>query len=226
MSKYYIPKFDANTVDAVSGTYNIDMVVITITGFSGPTSAVVTPDDSRAYVTNSTGNTVSVIDTATNTIIATIAGFSKPFDAAVSPDGRRVYVINSDAKNVAIIDTATNTIIGTTPNLVDNTFVGLLGAPTLVGAPTKISPIIGPPTRVAVSPDGTRLYVMDDASVYVIDATTNDLIECINGIIGTNLSFGEVTSDFIIVDGSPCWKIDARTNTLIGSKAFMSKDFI
>ena len=36
---------------------------------SGPVGVAVTPDGTRAYITNRYSNTVSVIDTATNTVI-------------------------------------------------------------------------------------------------------------------------------------------------------------
>src|SRR5205809_7186121 len=45
-----------------------------IPGFSAPSSVALLPDGTRAYVTNSTGRTVSVVDTATDRVSATIAG--------------------------------------------------------------------------------------------------------------------------------------------------------
>ena len=37
-------------------------------------------------------NTVSVIDTATNTVVATIPVGGNPFGVAITPDGTRAYV--------------------------------------------------------------------------------------------------------------------------------------
>ena len=54
----------------------------------------VSPDGTRAYVTNLGSGTVSVIDTDTNTVIATITVGSGPAGVAVSPDGTRAYVTN------------------------------------------------------------------------------------------------------------------------------------
>ena len=57
------------------------------------------------------GNTVSVIDTATNTVTATVNVGRSPAGVAVTPDGRKVYVANRlDAGTVSVIDTATNTV--------------------------------------------------------------------------------------------------------------------
>ena len=56
-------------------------------------------------------DTVSVIDTATNTVTATDPRRQAPVGVAVTPDGSKVYVANGD-NTVSVIDTATNTVIG------------------------------------------------------------------------------------------------------------------
>ena len=87
-----------------------------------------------AYITNYTGSSVSVIDTATNTVVDTISPVGGPWGVAVSPDGTRVYTANYDVGTVSVIDTATNTIIAT----------------ITVG---------NSPYCLAVTPDGERVYV-------------------------------------------------------------------
>ncbi len=51
-----------------------------------------------AYVSNygehGEGNTVSVIDTATNTAVATVTVGTAPIGVAVTPDGQHVYVVS------------------------------------------------------------------------------------------------------------------------------------
>jgi YVTN family beta-propeller protein len=42
-----------------------------------------TPDGSRAYVTNYNSNNVSVVNTATNTVVATVAVGTKPLVVAI-----------------------------------------------------------------------------------------------------------------------------------------------
>src|SRR6266852_2051587 len=69
----------------------------------------------NAYITNQSSSTVSVIDTATDTVIATIPVGLAPFGVAVSPDGSKVYVTNISSNTVSVIDTATNTVIATIP---------------------------------------------------------------------------------------------------------------
>ena len=67
------------------------------------------------YVTNFSDNTVSVIDTATNTVVATVAVGNGPEGVAVTPDGTKVYVANASSANVSVIKTATNTVVKTVP---------------------------------------------------------------------------------------------------------------
>jgi YVTN family beta-propeller protein len=64
-----------------------------------------------AYVTNTSG-TVSVIDTATNTVVATILVGIFPSGGAITPDGTRAYVANI-VNSISVIDTATNTVVDT-----------------------------------------------------------------------------------------------------------------
>src|SRR5262249_61487809 len=54
----------------------------------GSTPAVAKP---FAYVTNSLSNFVSVIDTATNTVVATVPVGSFPQGVAIPPDGTNAY---------------------------------------------------------------------------------------------------------------------------------------
>ena len=49
------------------------------------------------------GDTVSVIDTATNTVIATITVGDGPVGVALSPNGNRLYVSNSGDNTVYVI---------------------------------------------------------------------------------------------------------------------------
>jgi YVTN family beta-propeller protein len=64
-----------------------------------------TPDGSRAYVTNHYSSTVSVIDTATNTVTATVSVGTGLGGVAVTPDGSRAYVVNFVSNTVSVIDT-------------------------------------------------------------------------------------------------------------------------
>src|SRR5437899_1497939 len=95
----------------------------------------------RAAKTN-TSDTVSVIDTATNTVVATIdfpVGLG-PIAIAITPDGTRAYVTSNGSNTVTVIDTATNTVVAT----------------VTVGQ--------GPLRGVAITPDGAGADVTDQGS--------------------------------------------------------------
>ena len=118
----------------------------------------ISPDGTRAYVSNFsyTGSAVSVIDTATDTVIGGISVGAGANGLAVSPDGAHVYVCNLVDCTVSVIDTTTNTAIAAIP-------VGQW------------------PIGAAVSPDGATVYVTNGMgdSVSVIDTTTNTAIAAI-----------------------------------------------
>src|SRR5690349_11096108 len=69
----------------------------------------------NAYVSNRGDNTVSVINTAANTVTATIPVGSNPNGIAVTPNGAILYVVNSSSNNVSVINTASNTVTATVP---------------------------------------------------------------------------------------------------------------
>ncbi len=52
----------------------------------------ITPDDQKVFVSSCLAQNVSVIDTASNTIVATIPVDGCPSEVKITPDGRRVYV--------------------------------------------------------------------------------------------------------------------------------------
>lgn len=157
-----------------------------------PLGVTLTPDGARAYVANRASNSVSVIDTATNTVTATIAAAGGPTLLAFSPDGTRAYLTLSDAGALGVIDTATNTVtttiavgagavgVAVTPNGA-HAYVTSQNANTLSVVDTATNTVIatvntGPaPIGVAISPDGTRAYVctVGDSTVSVVDTATN-----------------------------------------------------
>ena len=129
----------------------------------GTVGVAITPDGKRAYVASKTAATVSVVNTATNTLIGTpieVGNEGESFDrgVAITPDGRHVYVARFGDDLVSMIDTETNLVIG---------------APIPVG---------DGPRAMAITPDGRRLYVTNNQdsptgnSVSVIDTATNTVI--------------------------------------------------
>jgi YVTN family beta-propeller protein len=75
----------------------------------GVGTVAVTPDGKHVYVA---GNVVSVIDTATNTVVATVPVGTRPAGIAITPDGKHVYVANNGSNSVSVIETASNIAVG------------------------------------------------------------------------------------------------------------------
>ena len=66
----------------------------------------------RMYVTNYSDGTVSLIDTATNTVIKSIRVGEIPSGIAYDPVNKRIYVTNLGHNTVSVIDITTNTVVG------------------------------------------------------------------------------------------------------------------
>ena len=104
----------------------------------------------NAYITNAGSNTVSVLNTSSNSVTATIPVGPNPVSVAVSPSGSRAYVTNAGSNSVSVIDTGALTVT-------QNVTVG------------------GNPVSVAITPDGSQVYVANarSNSVSVINTSTN-----------------------------------------------------
>ncbi|MDV6278311.1 YncE family protein [Rhodococcus erythropolis] len=71
---------------------------------ANPFGVAITPNGTRAYVANGGGNSVSVIDTATNTMIGNpIPIGTNPRGIAITPNGTRAYVTNGGDNTMSVI---------------------------------------------------------------------------------------------------------------------------
>ena len=158
-----------------------------------------------AYITNSGDNTVSVIDTATNTVTATVPVGTGPYGVAVTPDGKKVYVMCPeddcgaiDPGSFYVIGTSTNTVIAKVPE---------------GGA-------YGGPVGVAVSPDGTKVYATTYAGVTIIDTATNTVTAGLGpGFMLRGVAFNPAgTKAYVAAMDYPgdVRVIDTATNTVTG----------
>jgi YVTN family beta-propeller protein len=120
-------------VFSVSNTVNTKVAEIRVG--KEPWCVAITPDDSKAYVTNMAGGTVSVIRTSNRRVIKTIPVGTEPFGCALSPNGQKLYVANQSSDTVSVINTATDTVVK-----------------TITGVGVK-------PHGIAITADGTRVLV-------------------------------------------------------------------
>lgn len=73
------------------------------------------PDETRAYITNMGSDTVTVIDLKKNALVTNIPVSKVPEGIDLSPDGKTLYVANRSANSMSVIDTAANKVIKTVP---------------------------------------------------------------------------------------------------------------
>jgi len=177
------------------------------TGATGPVTLVplenfgwgvaVNPLTNRAYAANGQSNSVSVVDTLTNTVIATISVRTGPSAVAVDTALNRIYVThNQSPGGVTIINGQTHAIV-TSPNTGNWT------------------------TDVAINPVTQKAYVANEGSqsVSVIDTTTGAVIRTISGSfnnpshVGVNPSTNRVyVSNWF---GNSVSVIDGSTDSVI-----------
>jgi len=146
-------------------------LIATINGLTFPSSVTITPNGEYAYIITTkflTGeDSISVLDTATDTIETKIMFSSGLRSVAITPNGEYAYVTSSSGHTVTVIDTATNLI---TTTITD----------------------INYPTGVAIAPNGKYAYVANcltdsaygftSGEVLVIDTTTNTIEATISNL--------------------------------------------
>lgn len=103
-------------VSVISTASNTVIAAIPIPTDFEPYSVAITPNGARAYVTNPEG-AVTVIDTATNTVVTTISLAMGFYGIAITPDGTRAYVTNPNNHTISVIDTGTNTVVTNFPTV-------------------------------------------------------------------------------------------------------------
>jgi YVTN family beta-propeller protein len=139
---------------------------ITVGTQGDPGAILATPNGEKVYVANFFAHNVSVISTASNTVTATVtigAGETgKPTALAVTPNSAHVYVADQGNAQIDDITTASNTVTKT------------IAVGSLVDANV---PAGGDPNILAITPDGTKLYVASYTGHGVADiATATDTV--------------------------------------------------
>ena len=152
-ARIYVSNQLDNTASVIDGRTR--KVVATVRVGVSPAEMAVSPDRKSVYVANTGSDTVSVLNTADNTVARTIAlpRGSRPIGVAVSPSGRYLYTADGGANRVSVLDTGAKRVV----------------ASVRVGVQ---------PLSVAVAPDGKAVYTANSGSgdVSVIDARTNRVV--------------------------------------------------
>lgn len=137
----------------VLDTTRFGKIVMSLPVGKHPAHVVTDPKGSRAYVTNSEDNAITVVDLKTKRTVATVGTGAAPHGLRPSPDGRELYVANVQDNSVSVIDTARLAEVARIP----------------VGRA---------PVQVGFTPDGKQAYVSlrDDDQVAVIDTVTRQVV--------------------------------------------------
>jgi YVTN family beta-propeller protein len=163
-------------------------------------SLLARPATVRIVQTNSAGDNIHLIDPATNKVVAEITGIEVNHGAAVAPDGRRFYFSNEADHTLDVVDGKTLAVI------------------------SKIA-LSGRPNNVAISRDGTRVYVAivsGSGAVDVIDSGSLQRVKSIptqGGVHNTYvtpdgkyvLAGSIVGKKLTVIDGKteqPSWSLD------------------
>lgn len=118
-----------------------------------------------AYVVNSVGKSISIIDLETNATVGYVDNNSfdinNPLQVMFNPDGTRAYVVSDFVNSVFIIDPTINKIIG---EINDSSFP------------------FSAPSNIDITPDGLKAYVANQGSsqVSIIDLTTSTVVGNVN----------------------------------------------
>ncbi|MCX7598343.1 MAG: cell surface protein [Armatimonadetes bacterium] len=117
--------------------------------YLSPLAVALSPDGSRLYVTEHTGNALAIVETAKGTLVGKIGLPEGPVGVVVSRDGKLAYVACSKTDVVAVVDTVARKV--------EKTF--------RVGRA---------PHSLALSADGQTLYVCNRFSGDVSIVSTKD----------------------------------------------------
>lgn len=162
---YVISYVDGNpgtgTISIISTSDN-SVQLNAITGFSGPFAIAITPNGKYAYVTNfgsnnfsPVGNTVSVVDIRSNTVVASITVGIQPAGIAITPEGQFAYVSNYST-------------LYNGPNFTDLT--ANQGIVNIIDIHTN--KVISPKIKVGLSPDAIAIS-SNGQFAYVTNYTSN-----------------------------------------------------
>lgn len=166
---------------------------VPISGERGPYGVAIHPDGKRLYVTDINGNQVLIVDTARRATIGRIDVIEDPRSLVISADGTRLYVSGGDFDDdgdggISVIDTESESVV-TTLRMDGGIF------------------------RLALSPDGSRLYATDraNAQLVVVDVAQNRVVNSVQV-----LPEGEETRDlFVSRDGSQIYVANQNSNELV-----------
>jgi YVTN family beta-propeller protein len=150
----------------------------------------------RIVQTNAAGDSVMLIDPATNKVVGEIKDIEVNHGAAAAPDGRRLYVTNEAESTLDVADLKSLKVI-------------------------KHIPLTNHPNNVAVSKDGARVYVAIVAgagAIDVIDTASLTRVKSIRTEGGIHNTYVTPDGRFVVagsIPGKRITVIDQRTEEVV-----------
>ena len=155
----------------------------------------------RIIQTNSAGDSVNIIDPATDKVVGEIPGIEVNHGAAAAPDGSRYYISNEAESTLDVVDAKSLKI-------------------------TRHIPLTGHPNNIAISKDGRRVYVaivQAPGAVDVIDTSSLEKVKTLQLKGGVHNTY-VTPDDKFVVAGSVVGKlltiIDRKTEEKVWELAF------
>src|SRR5207249_3805656 len=154
----------------------------------------------RIVQTNAAGDSVMLIDPATNKVVGEIKGIEVNHGAAAAPDGSRLYITNEAESTLDVADLKTLKVI-------------------------KHIPLTNHPNNVAISKDGKRVYaaiVAGAGAVDVIDTATLTRVNSIRTEGGIHNVYVTPDGKFVVagsIIGKKILVIDPNTDQIVWTLA-------
>ena len=174
----------------MNNKFSVALVLAILTTLSLQASTV------RIVQTNAAGDSVMLIDPATNKVVGEIKDIEVNHGAAASPDGTRLYITNEAESTLDVADLKTLKV-------------------------SKHIPLTNHPNNVAVSKDGKRVYaaiVAGAGAVDVIDTGTLTRVKSIRTEGGIHNVYVTPDGKFVVAGSIPGRKvtvIDQKTEEIL-----------
>src|SRR5437868_6688356 len=145
----------------------------------------------RIIQTNSAGDTVNIIDPATNKVVGTISGIEVNHGATVSPDGKFYYISNEADSTLDVVDAKALKV-------------------------TRKIPLSGHPNNIAIGKNGRHVYVSIARAPGAVDVVDTVSLEKVKSIAVK----GAVHNTYVTPDGKwvVSGSIPTKTITVIDAQ--------
>ncbi len=198
------------------------LLVVSLVGELGASRGVLATQ--LAYVANADAHSISAIDTETNVVVATLSpgvGLGGHV-LGIAPDGARAYATNRDTGTVSVIDVSTHTVISSFAVSGTGNFafspdgrVGYLASDDTISvfdtASGNVIGSVGVGGTIAITPDGSRLYVAGRTpnGISVVDTANRAVVDFI--------PFGSVTPSVMAMtaDGTRAYVAAGEPATIV-----------